>query len=559
MNFPLIHIELHIDDAFVEIGERLLANGRINGLFETEKNLWSANVQEGKAYEVEIQLSNKKVKAYTCDCATFKKSKVCSHITGVLLLLRQNIKEKEEAPEKKKKAAPPQQKLTVNNILKNINADDLEIFVRAYARGNRNFALALKAKFASNITLDNNKDKYKQILDTATNIHKPKKGINIRTLNSILNVVKELLNQADDTIVMRNFTEATAIVEAVLSRMGPINKKGDNFPEWKKTIHRTLQLTKEILEKNVAPDLQEYIWDLLKYEAAKSFYRKANLEADFFEILMDLATDSGKLNELILLADEQLESRDLSNQNIVNLIALKLAIYEKEGKKKKAKKLIEENLANPSILLIAINSAIDKDNFKSAKQLAKAGLDLDPSKNVVLEIEKALLRVAKKENDQAKIEKYATTLFLSTFNFDYFDLLALAKEMDKKQINKLIKQIQEQPYTIQKRDAIAELYFRYDRYKDLLNYIKSIRSLDLLKIYDAALLGDHKKQVYAFYEDFLNSYLTNHIGRIPAVRVSQFIHHLRSIGAHDLVSKLIKDFRASYSERHTLMEELEFF
>ncbi len=562
MNFPLLYIELHIDDSLVEIGERLIAKDRINGLHESEKNLWAANVQEGNIYEVEVQLTNNRVKAYTCDCDKYAANKICAHIAGVLVLVREEIKQREankEAKKSKKKSTSGTQKLTINSILKNINPEELHTFVRAYARSNRAFTLALKAKFASNVALENNQDKYKQVLDTAVNINKTAKGVNQRALTNILVIAEELMNQADDAIVMRHFTEAFAIVEAIFSRLGFLNKSGKNFPEWKKCIHRNLQLTKEILTKNVAPDLEEYIWEVVKEEAYKSYYRRANLESDFFQILLDLATDSDKLNELLVLADEQLQKLDINDQNMVNLLSLKLAVLEKEGKNKEAEKLIQENLSNPTILLIAINDAINKDNLHRAKQLAHTGLATSPSKLVSISIEKTLLTVAKKENDQKQIAHYAESLFLHSFDFEYYQLLKLSAKMKKKDMDNLIKKIEVQPYSLQKRDTIAELYFQENRLDDLLNYIGKIRSLDLLKRYDATLLEKHKKQVYGFYEDFLNSYLTNHIGRVPALRVSQFIQHLRSIGARDLAGKLVQTFRDDYSERHTLMEELQFF
>ena len=77
MNFFLQQIERHIDESLLIQGEDILAKDGILSLEEIESHLWAFKViEEGDAkFEVEIQITPSKIKAFTCDCDIFKAQK----------------------------------------------------------------------------------------------------------------------------------------------------------------------------------------------------------------------------------------------------------------------------------------------------------------------------------------------------------------------------------------------------------------------------------------------------------------------------------------------------
>ena len=96
-------------------------------------------------------------------------------------------------------------------------------------------------------------------------------------------------------------------------------------------------------------------------------------------------------------------------------------------------------------------------------------------------------------------------------------------------------------------------------YKELIDFIKKNRSLDLLEKYDVQLIEDFKEEIFELYEDLLDGYLRNHLGRQTSTKIRDIFYHLKKIGAKKLVYKLAKQYREEYPERHTLMEELNVF
>jgi hypothetical protein len=83
--------------------------------------------------------------------------------------------------------------------------------------------------------------------------------------------------------------------------------------------------------------------------------------------------------------------------------------------------------------------------------------------------------------------------------------------------------------------------------------------LDLLENYDVQLIESFRKEVFNLYEDLLDGYLRNHLGRRTSTKIRDIFYHLKKIGAKKLVYKLVKQYRDEYPERHTLMEELNMF
>lgn len=565
MNFLLQNIELHIDDSFIEVAERLIEKQSVSNLYESEKNLWLAIVKEGKSYEVEIQLTAKRIKAVSCECATYKAQKICAHITSALLLVRKRYNDRAAAAKLKKPVKRNYHipsKLTTNTILQQVSHEDLIIFVKSFARNHRNFSIALKTQFARKIDLIDNKQKYKDLLESIINAHKSvKKTVTQRGIKQVQTIIHKLLLQIDDAIALDNFSEAFAILEAIFNRFSPLLLPAEDviLDDSLAIISKCIDLVREIRSKDIAPSLREEIWHSMLEESFKSFYLHQNIETDFFKLLLEQIDDADKTNTLLEKTKVQLNRTDISQQNRVNIIGLQLSLHEKEGNMEAAEVLINENLSNPIVLLIALNQATEKNQFDRAKKLAHKGLSITDSRLIISQLEQVLLNIALQEADEDTVIKYAKSQFLYTHNLKYYDILKATKEGHPLLHQKLIEIMNKQPYSLQKRDTIAALYYQENQISQLIDYMESIGSLDLIQNYDTKLIKTHKKKIYALYEKILTTYLKNHIGRIPALRISKALQHIRNIAAHDLADRLIKQFRNNYAERHTLMEVLKHF
>ena len=72
-------------------------------------------------------------------------------------------------------------------------------------------------------------------------------------------------------------------------------------------------------------------------------------------------------------------------------------------------------------------------------------------------------------------------------------------------------------------------------------------------------LNQDDEAIFDIYQQILNQYLNNHLGRTPSVKIRTVIAHLHEHEKHEVASQLVQAFRDQYAERHSLMEELAWF
>ena len=178
MNFLLQKLESHIDEGALIEGESLLEAGAANGLFELEKHLWLATVD---GHEVELKVSPSKVLGGTCECERFAEEGMCEHLAALMMAVRRKQQAHKQKREQEKKESQGPRKLTTGIVLDNVNLEELAEFVRDYAKANRNFAIALKARFASIVTEIGGNEKYMQLLEsTIKAVRKLDRSISMR-------------------------------------------------------------------------------------------------------------------------------------------------------------------------------------------------------------------------------------------------------------------------------------------------------------------------------------------------------------------------------------------
>ncbi len=559
MNFHIDHIELHIDDKFVELGEQLLQKQALTTLYESEKNLWIGNITDRNVFEVEIQMVAQRIKAITCDCQTFKDHQVCAHSTAVLLELRNR---KKEAVEKKavtnKKPRKSNSNLTINTILQNISKEQLEQFVKAFARQNRNFSVALKTKFAANVEVEDSQFKYLQVLKGAISVNCNSKGeFSAKNMQQILKITYQMIAQAEDMIALRNYTEGFSILEACLIRISPLLKYNPEQEENENFVFRVLQISWDLYNKEIAPTLKERIWSFYSEESFKSFYFNEGLNTHFFQFLLTITEEIDKVNQLTAYVDRQIGRTDLTIESTVSLVAFQLALYEKIGLQKEAEALIERYIDQDAVLVMAVKDAVKKQKYDRARQLADSKKSRISDVALKEKLDDLKLQIAVHQEIKSEIQQYGEIRFFQTYDFSYYQLLV--DQSDPTTVyTSILEKIKRQPYSIAKRDTIAKLHYEAGNIDALLTYFETIRSLDLLKSYDGKLVKNHKKRMYHLYKELITEYLNNHLGPKPAQRVRAIIQHLKTIGAHDLVDELVSLFEKKYKNRRSLMEEIQF-
>lgn len=572
MNFPIKNIESQFEDTLIQNAESLLFEGLVRGITGMGKNLWTQKVfdsvedlQKEISFEVEIQLTGKKVKAYTCECDFFQQNKSkkepCKHIVASLLNLRKYLLQKELAKEKTKvRHSSKPTKLTTSTVLNSVDLEALKNFVRSYARSDKKFAIALKARFAHTVQLEDPKEKYIQLLQSTFNSVKTTKDkINYHAVQQVSSVINDILEHVDDAIALDHYAEASSILQAIIIKLAPNIKRAEKHEQ--KIIDLLVLAFKgmiQLLKKELAPELKKEIWEFCLENFDGKEHKKYGTQHHFFKLLLELTFEKSEADLLIEKLNTQLHLV-FDKKKKAELLLVKMKLLERFYQED-LNDFVSENMEEGEILVAAIKNAIQQESYRDAKHLALKGLSIQKSVLIRNQLDDFLLNIALKTNDLKSIVIYSQKRFLVTFEFHFYNILKNASgDTWENDVENLLEEVKKQPYTPNKKETFATIYAEEKMYGRLVNYIRKIRSLDLLEKYDLELIKNYKKEVFDLYEDFLDGYLRNHLGRQTSVKIRDIFYKLNKIGARSLVNKLAKQYRQQYPERHTLMEELAFF
>ena len=563
MFFALKNIESEFSEQLVLLAESLMDMGKVSNPKKIEKNLWLMEVRQDDelTFEVEIQISGKKIKAFTCDCENFSANKKCDHSVAGMLQLRksQNLKALKKRTEQRPKSTAPK-KLNISSVLNNVSHDELKEFIRAYSRKDKRFSLAIKAKFANAVKLEDSKEKYIQLLNaTLTAVRKTNGTINYSGTLQVRKVVSDVLDHLEDALALEHYREVVDMLQAILEKIIPIIRlTAPNEKILAQMIAQTLESLKELTRQKLPQDLKKELWEFCLKELNKSTYRKHQIQQLLYDNLFTLTNEKKKAVQVLEKIDLLL-SEQTNRETAIPLLLFKFGLLEKH-QPKALDKFIEAHLNEKEILMAAIEKTFHQKDFSKTKQLVNKGLADQKLIKVKNTLNEYLLKIAIATNQKKDIIHYARIRFFNTLDFSYFKILK--STIDKKwksELKIIIDELESTPYHPKKKNIFAEIYASENLPHELFTYIKKIRSLELLQQYDDQLLEYSKQDVYVLYEDLLVSYLQSHIGRKASERIRIILFHLKKIGANKLVHRLIKEFKTEYKERHTLMEELAYF
>jgi hypothetical protein len=558
MKFLLKNLELHLPEHNLLNGEKLFEEKEVRNLYESDRHLWIAEV---KNKEVEIQISPSKVLAYSCECKHYENQNVCEHIAATLLALRQHIstiKSKKTTPKTRKKVPP--KKLSTNSIFEYANQEDLIAFMKQYAKINRLFSLSLKARFASSVPMENSFDKYAQLIDSTINTYRNKDDtINYKGSLQILGISKQLLGQAKDEIALENYNEGYTILECLIKKITPILQKLDNnIDKIKAFVEASFMNIDKLLKSELAPSLKTKIRLFCLEEVSRSIYYENDFSIYFIHLLKTLSVEEKELREVKQVIDYELKKSEISPGYEAKLIVEKMKILNDLDDNDALQKLIEKNIHNADLIIAVVENIYEKGEIPKAKELAKRGLKESYTKTKRIQLESILLRIFIHENDSKHIAQLSKKLFLDTLNFKYFDVCKASSETKwKGNLNEIIDHIHSLPYSIKKRDTLAEIMANEGLKDELFNYMNRLGSLDLLRNYDKYLLPSKKKQLFELYHRLLTNYLDHHFGQIPSSKIKEVINHIHSIGEPSLANKLMRKLKSDYGDRPSLMNELK--
>jgi hypothetical protein len=563
LNFSLDDIEKYINDDILEAADNLDAAYAMKGLRELEKGLWSGKFDDGgDNVETEVLVQGAKVRSATCECLNFQDFGICGHVVMTMIavrrrrqLLKEGIQQAKQRIQTEKEQNP---RLTTTTILKKADINQLLDFIADYARNDRQFALALKARFAGDVLTGSITEHYKTLIDnTLKSVKNPKGKITPKGWLQVFTMIDEIRQKADAYFKTGELNSSFDLIQLSLPLLHRLLRPSDGpkVKLEKRQLHMVV-LLRGFTQVLLSPELAEKIWQLMTDEYALNA-RQPFAEVLFEWLLTVADSDKKKMEKLLEIIDNQLITRGIQLEERDRLLTQKIQILQKSGRVEDASRIIMSLAENPDIFTFAIQNAIEHGDLALAKSLCQNGITVFKKDTETLEkLEGYLLEIAQKQSDTEGVVRYAEKRFLSTLDKVYFDILK-QNSIPKAKIEDIIQNIENQTYRIEKRDALAYIFMTEKQYDRLEKLIIDLQSLELLRRFGMALWRQNPARTLDIHKKIIYEYLSSHLGRPPAMRVRGVLEKHLADDGKELVEQLIEDLKKDFPERFSLKEELE--
>ncbi|GLR17443.1 SWIM zinc finger family protein [Portibacter lacus] len=551
MNFSLEHFELHFPPEIIAPGEALYEKKAVLEFEEVEKNLWSYEIKDGISYEIEILISPSKVLNYSCDCTYFTENGSCKHIIASLYHLRLLKTKNVKQGAKVVRSVP--KKLSIPNILNQIDPEDLKNFVRTFAKKNKKFSTSLKATFARSIELENNEDKYENILNS---VIRPATGVDYRisfqNIKQFITISEQFDAQFDDAVSLKQYKEASYIIKTLMSKAAYVNhwtnSENEEILQAKKHFHKRFRL---LIELDIAPSLRK---DLVAFGldlAERSYYHISHAEQNLLIILLNpLSLDSKEtiLNEIL---NRKLSSSLLHVYELEKLWTIRQYYIEKgiEVKEQKTPTLSSQSIYRISDRLY---------EFKAYKGL-KDFLELFFINGQIRDafLVKKYVQVLKQIGSKKELTDMAMTNLIIHKDMYFYRLL---KESYPDTIDDFFETIKSK-IAHKKLKEFQRLYLAIlqedDKVEELIDYM-STSNHAISHIYEfAEYISERSNRLTEVLIRISDLYLSEYMGIESSSEMKRLLIFLRKNKWDKELGKLQKHLLKGYEDRKSLKSEIK--
>ena len=572
MQISINDLESLIDPTILQRGKDYFRRGLVADLEEAEEDRWSALVEGTEAYEVKVKLEGDKIVESLCDCP-YDFGPVCKHEVAVYLAIGQmlagkNLPGKEEK-RSKKKAKRKTVADKISEIVAKLTEEEMRAIVLDYALNDREFRNVL---FAQNLLKgdkagENKKEDYKRIMRDSLRLGMDRHGfIGYWSSSRAVRGIEELVYEANKMLEQQKPVNAIPIYQAAIEETVPAlqyadDSNGDLGGVIELSFEKLNECAEDIADKNVRKDLFEYA---LKANKDKIYDGWSDWRWAWLGIASKLIGNREEKKKLLQKIDEvtrasQEKDSYSSKYDRERAAELKLEIL-KEWDQEKVVQFIADNLEHTPVRHIALEDAIAQKDYKKAKELAKAGAELDTKRGypgLVNEWLNSLLRIAKLEKDVEAVRKYSKELFLKGHHeFKYYDKLKSTYSQKEwpDVADRLIKELIES----QKCGShiMGEIFVREEKWPELLNLVKNNLSEHMLDYFGKYLEGLFPDDLIETHEQVIRKMLERTTGRAIYQGACRRLRRMKKMGAGERVLGMVEEFRRTYKNRRALLEEL---
>jgi hypothetical protein len=430
-----------------------------------------------------------------------------------------------------------QQKLSLANILESVPNNELVNFIKNYAAKDRKLNVALKAHFSKYISVEDNIEKYRIILDSIIRpVQTKDQKLPYSDWTAFRAISRDMLDQAKDLVAIGEYENAFYILSSLITKISYLHhsyqKQGLEVTELSTDFHREMH---NLLSEPIAPLLKDKIISYLNKLLTTSYYQ---IVIDLYNApeLMIKFAQKDKNNVLDLLKDK-VKSSVVDNELII--------CYSIIIRMTKDFRIIE------GIHITLVDRVVNSILLNHEQNIALEMLYYFAAKSHRSPHNVKIVKLLMEDNGLGKVEEVAE-LFINSKDLKVVDYLVTHhKDLIDSFVkyigahNKLseIKQSLVYPYYLQKVSAFDEL----------LSFLTVKTDLALIKNFDKDLQKYRPIPLALLYTSLVDDYLKMHLGEVSNDFIKSVFEHLYSVKAKESIQHLQKLIKNEYGHRQGLL------
>lgn len=526
MKIALYDIENRLEASFMEEAMELVKTTREYTLTEPETGFFHF-MSRSPDYHVEITIGQDGMTLSKCQCALFKKSKICRHAVAALIMLRDQMLKQKRARSKTKRENP-----ALEEVLLKMKAPALREVIRHYAASHVHFRADVMAQHLHLLK----KPDYDALLSDITPIDKYGRiKLNRNNIKTVRNILAILLREAQQLLKDKALREVLQILDSVMAYLyRMIHRLPQYRDQFLIELKHACRLFEALCRHSMAPRLQEIAIRLALDISSRDGYVVPKGTAPLLVSAEPFILDEKSRKEAFNLtlkkwADEPASGLIWSCLAVRWMRLWMLAIN---------RPVLTENLQKilPEIILEFGRQGEQEDVLfairrmergKKESQLIKAALQVG-------------LKAARQTGDLAYLEDLAFEVSLTYQDTDAWDHLAALNPGKAARVLETVSELHTPGSEPNADQFLLRGWSIIGDASNLMNRLRSIGDIEWLPNYDAALFPTHREELETVYAEWIHAIRETYGGTIARQKLSNIFGHLKSTGLHTAVTEKIK-------------------
>lgn len=451
-------------------------------------------------------------------------------------------------------------KRILDQILELTDDNELRAAIRKYARSEKDFFYHLQVSFLHLIPSDQPAEKYTAFLSSCfrTWLDRPDR-INKTVAKKISGITEELRQQSLDMISTKNYIEAYGILKNLLLYNSLlIEKTYPHSPEALLINHRDILSTWKkmsllLLPRPLIEEMINELGNLITTGSVKLIETEINALDVLTSLLVEEKRREKLFNEFLNFLTNQ-PPKSLLREKSVKSLLINTVIHSEHNW---AEKLYNAGVISNTALYEQCEIWLNKGQTAQSLKLCQNCMDFLSAGNQSPFLElMTRLQIAEGKFEQALDH-------LITFASDRHTphkILARTLENTPEKFRQYALKNLKASEVIQrmsgKRETLLLAYvmvwLRYT--EELMTIAEDQKFPELLMPFNKILFKECKKELIRFYQDYLDEYLSTHIGSMSINFTSKLLDEIRKSGAGEL-SRILSDFISKkYSYRKSVSQ-----